>query len=262
MAFIKNVVFSAKWNSAFKAKTIASMITSTEFTSGKVKGDRVRVSSITGITVQDYVVGTPIVYNALGTAEIDVIMDKQKGVYVIVEDINEVQTDLNVMSEVVYDGTNKLTKQVDTDVLAQLDADATTNTDIITTGALTADNIVANLLAVTRVALNKVDAPNEGRYLVVSPENEALILTADIQLKDSGLGQNYIGSAMGIDIFWSNDLPAGKQLAGVKEASAFGASLSSMKGGTSETQVGDFLQITEVYGSKVVKRAVFSVIEA
>ena len=265
LAFIKNTIFSAKWNSAFKNKSITSYITTAEYgDNGMVKGNTIKVSAISGITVQDYVVGTEISYDSLATTEIEVLMDKQKGVFVIVEDIDEVQTNLDVMNEVVYDGTNKLVKQVDTDVLAQLTADAITNTDIIeyvNTG-LTRDNVLDELLIPARTALNSVDAPDEGRYLVVDPATEALIQGADLTLSDAGLEKNLIGRTMGISIYWSNDLPTGKMLAGVKEASAFGASLSKVKTGASEAQVGDFLQIIEVYGSKVLKRAVFSISQA
>lgn len=253
MSFIPNI-WANKWNLAFKERSLVMYITKTDFTSGQSKGDRVTVSRVSGGDVVDYVKGTPITYDSVISEDVIVQYDKQKLFAPLIEDIDEYQTNPSLMEGVLYDGANKMVKQVDTDVLAKIVADANTEGNTITAGAtLTKANVVDELLIPARQFLNAADAPDEGRYIVVDATTEGLIQGADLTLADAGLEKNLIGRTMGMSIYWSNNLPASRCVIGVQEATEFGKSIKKVKRLDSEDQVGEIVQMLDVYGSGVIK---------
>ncbi len=247
MAFTVQL-WANKWNIALRDNNILNYITTTEFTKGKVQGDRVKISKLSGLTVQNYVKGTSITYNNISSTDTDVIMDKNKLIAGVVEDIDEAQTNPSIMQGIITEAVGMANEQIVTDVLAQMVADGTG--DITLSAALTESNIKSNLLVPARAFLNTAKAPQTGRFMIVDPVTESLMQGLNLTNNAEGLACGLVGNIMGMDIFVSNLLPANKCIVGQKDATSFGASLSTMKTMPSESQVGEILQVLEVYGSK------------
>lgn len=263
MAFNVNI-FAKKWNYTLRDTSLLARIASTEFTTGQVRGDRVKVSALSGITVQDYVKGTAISYDSISSDDKDIIMDKSKIFAGIVEDIDEVQTNPNLLNGVIEEGVSNLTEQMDKDVFEQIVNDADANGDKIDLSGvtLTKDNVLEELLIPALTFLNTTKAAKDDRYMIVDPSTYSLIVGLDIAESDTGLGKGFGKNVMGMYIDYSNELPANRGIVGSKKSTGFGYSLSKVKTMDSETQVGTAIQALNVYGAKVIKNGVAEIIFA
>jgi P22 coat protein - gene protein 5. len=132
------------------------------------------------------------------------------------------------------------------------------------TGATTA-NILEALTAMHR-ALDEMDAPNDGRWVVWSPVFAQYLKYAQIvdnttggirELPNGRYGTGYLGNQLGFDHFVSNNVQTSGDdsfiMFGTRDAIAFAEQIEKMEAGRVEKQFGDYMKGLYVYGAKVVR---------
>lgn len=169
-------------------------------------------------TVANYVPGTGVSLTGDNSDYVNINNLKEKAV-------NEILDGLTV--EQAYDkpdyiaarleaAVEAIAEEIDKDLFAKLDADGTAATAVAFTNTVA----FAEILKI-KLALDKAKAPNEGRYLIVTPEVENEILSAPNLVLSTPTGDDilydgYLGNVFGFKVLRTNLLPAKVQMIGVQ----------------------------------------------
>ena len=118
------------------------------------------------------------------------------------------------------------------------------------------------VLVPLRTKLNKASVPTDGRFVIIDPDAEALLLldkrfiANGTAAGDARLLNGSIGYAAGFRVLVSNsDAVAGKAVAGVASACTVADQIVKVRGIESENWFGTRVQGLHVYGAKVVRPA-------
>ena len=248
---------------------------------------RIPTSSISP-AVGDYTVdGTiPSPTLAAGTTT-SLTIDKQKVAHVSVDDIDALQSRVDLLSDATARMGVKLAEQVDTDILAEVNTafDAGRRVAAIS-GNYTDDGFGAKWAgAVTALKrrMSEAHMPLEGRWMVVSPKTiegiELAILkgnlAGDLFLPATGEGvfrNGWAGSFMGFQVLVATNVPAGAQIASKAtdriyagqgtEAVTHAAQMTQVEAYRPDDTFASRVRALYVYGTQVVHADRLFIIEA
>ncbi|MBF9018958.1 MULTISPECIES: phage capsid protein [unclassified Oceanispirochaeta] len=238
---------------------------------GKVNGKQVHFSNIGAVTVSDYTKDTDISNQTLTDSGIDLDLNQQKYFSVNVDDVDDAQTDSNIMAEIIRKGTHGLKSSIDS-YIASLHAGAG-----ITTGLGSSTTPIeinsANVLTYLRTISRKLDEANADpstRWVVIPPfmKEDLLIALPALDTANSEiLATGYIGSLYGLKIYNSNNVvnttnAKYKVMAGDKDAFRFGMNIEKMEGLRNNAQFGDIVRALMVYGCKVTQASTLALLTA
>lgn len=167
----------------------------------------------TEVVVSDYDKANGIAGTASSTGYETILIDKDKAMNEIIDGYDSAAVPDNLVADRLDSGGYSLALQIDKDGGTVLLAAAPT----MGIAALTKDNVYANIVNV-RKALNKANIPDDGkRFLLVTPDCEALILTSPEFTAASNLGDKYketgaIGKIAGFNVILWNDSTANLQM--------------------------------------------------
>jgi len=284
-------IWSGKLVEKFYAATVLAAISNTDY-EGEIKnaGDSVRIRTKPTITIRDYRADGDLAVDRPEGSYLDLTIDQGKYFNLILDDVMEVQSDLNLMSMWADDASEQFKITVDTAVLKGLvnGAAATTNRGAAA-GAISGDiNLGVTStgpLAVTAApATNKVDVldmilrlgqvldeqniPETGRWLVIPTWVATLIKKSELrQAYLSGdsttmLRNGRLGMVDRFTIYVSNLLPSGTAggvasgehvvFAGHAHGLTFASQFTNMETLRSERTFGQLVRGLQVYGYKVV----------
>ncbi len=235
--------------------------------------DRLKLLQIGEVTVSDYSEDTDITYQRVSGAAQWLEIDKKKNFAFSVDDVESVQSNVDLISAYSQEAAYQMDDEVDSD-LASLHASAgvltnlgTTATPLTVTAAdSTGGNVgVLEMLRRIKVALekNNVRAPH---FLVLSADIAGRLAERNLTLYNvlqtqQAADNGYIGNFYGFNLFSSNNLsdlgnsttPKQKLLAGSNQAITFAYQISKVETirlqGSFKTGVRGLL----VYGRKVVR---------
>lgn len=171
----------------------------------KAFGDVVHINYFQNVTIGDKGAGTIMTYSNETEGKIDLTVDKHKYGAVRIDDIAEAQAKPNIRDGYTQKIGYGLAKAIDTDLLTLYSGVATTK------GYTTSKITLATLLDVVE-HFDDNDVPAEGRNLVVSAaQKRALLEITEIIRSDynggmAPLKSANIGSFLGMNIFWSNNV--------------------------------------------------------
>lgn len=173
-------IFSKLLQAKFYASSVLPAISNNDY-EGEIagKGDKVHIRTVPAVTVADYT-GT-LTYADLTTSTVELLIDQAKSYSFRADDVLKAQGDIDLMAEASKDAAESMRVAVETDVLANVVTGATTTIGQTT---ITAANILEKTLDMAK-ALDELNIPEEGRYVVLSPEFVSL-------LKQSELRQAYL----------------------------------------------------------------------
>lgn len=169
-------------------------------------GDIVHINYFQDVTVGDKAADTAVTFAANTEGKIDLTVNKHKYAAVRIEDVADAQSKPDIKAGYTQKIGYGLAKQIDTDLLALYSGCSTTK------GYTTSKITLATLLDIMQ-HLDENDVPDEDRYLVVSAaQKRALLEITEIIRNDynggiSPLKTASIGSFLGLQIFWSNNVP-------------------------------------------------------
>lgn len=142
------------------------------------------------------------------TTYLDVIIDKDKAVNEIIDGYDAAAVPDNLVADRLDSAAYSLALQIEKDATAVLESKATQYSD---TTALTKDTIYESIVGV-RTSMSKANVPNDNRrFLLVTPDVYALVLTSPEFIKASDLGDavvqtGAVGRIAGFNVYEDNTL--------------------------------------------------------
>lgn len=283
-------IWSGKLVEKFYAATVLSAISNTDY-EGEIKGegDKVKIRTKPTITIKDYRADGDLEVERPTGSIVELNIDQGKYFNLILDDVMEVQSDLNLMSMWADDASEQFKITVDTAVLKGMIGGAVTANRGATAGAISGDiNLGVTStgpLAVTAApATNKVDVldlilrlgqvldeqniPETGRWIVLPTWMATLVKKSELrQAYLSGdpttmLRNGRLGMVDRFTLYVSNLLPAGTGgglaageyavFAGHAHGLTFASQFTKMETLRSERTFGQLVRGLQVYGYKVI----------
>jgi len=256
-------VFSKLLQAKFYKQSVLPMISNTDY-EGEIsgQGDKVTIRTVPAVTINDY--SGSITTQELETAKIELLIDKAKYYSFKVDDVLAAQADIDLLEAASSDAAEGMRVAVETDVLANVAAGATTVESSTTT--ITASNVLERILIAAKT-LDEANIPEEGRFFVLSPEFASLLKQSDLRQANltgdgtSPLRNGEIGMVDRFTVYQSNMLlvdssgatsGATNCLAGHPKAISFASQFTNTETVRMESTFGDQVRGLKVYGSKVV----------
>lgn len=229
------------------------------------QGDTVRIVSVSRPTVQDYVKGsTTIVPEQLTDAQRALLIDQAKFFAFEVDDIDSAQSvdGGRLMSEAADEAAYALRDVADRFVAGLYTGVQAANS--LGTVAVTTDALAYTQLRKLKTKLDEASVPTEGRYVIVPPWYEGLLLEndkfvrADASGSTTGLRNGVIGRALGFDVLVSNNTPnpTGDDnvvMAGYPGAISYAEQIVKTEVYRPQDSFSDALKGLHVYGAKLIR---------
>jgi hypothetical protein len=274
-------IWSKKLIQKFYDATVLAAISNTDY-EGEIRnqGDKVIIRTIPSLSINDYSSGQTLVNQLPESTTVELLIDKGKYWSAVLDDVQNVQSDIELMNMWAQDASEQMKIAIDTDVLGSIVPDfsadnvgatagrISNNINLGVTGAplaLTRENIVDTIVDMGQV-LDEQNRPETGRFLVMPFWATALLKKSD--LKDASLTgdsvspmrNGRIGMIDRFTIYQSNNLPAvtdgGKNcfsiMGGVKNGLTFASQLTKTESLRAESTFGNIMRGLQVYGFKVV----------
>jgi len=273
-------IWSKKLIEKFYANTVLTAISNTNY-EGEIKnqGDKVHIRTVPSLSINDYESGQTLVNQRPESSTVELLIDKGKYWSAIVDDVQDVQSDIGLMNMWAQDAAEQMKIKIDTQVLASIKADVAAankgatagalsgNIDLGATGAslaVTKTNILDTILYMGQV-LDEQNRPESGRFLVLPYWATTLLKMSDIKdasLTSDGsspLRNGRVGMIDRFTIYQSNNLPHVTDtnecfdfIAGVKQGLTFASQLTKTEQLRAESTFGNIMRGLQVYGHKVI----------
>lgn len=255
--FVKNV-YALEVVEAFKEKSLISVLAEGRYEVGKV-GKTVTLNNIVSGTIRAYTGIDNFTWEDADAAQQVISLDQKSYYAVKFESEDEFITDFSIQEAYKADMATQFAEEVDTWAFEAVRDGAGDLLNLEGT-TLTAANILTSLFVPLVTKFNTQKVPAGERKLIVTPEVDALLIQADILSKNEGIqSDNYSGTVMGIDVYWSNLLPANEITGTIQDMIAFTprafgyyTSLSEMDFVKIQDGFGYGLKGIEIYGGDVV----------
>jgi hypothetical protein len=286
-------LWHGKWNVKFYDATLLAAIANTDYQGAISKqGDKVIIRNLPDIEIGDYVIGQSLPPSQRPVAStIELLIDKAKYFRFAIDDIDAVQTDMELMNSWMDDATQQSKIVIDTDILGGMVADvaagnqgatAGVNSALFNLGTATASvgittaNAVDYLLALGTV-LDEQNIPEQGRFVVLPPwfvnrlkrsELKQAYLTGD---SVTPLRNGKVGMIDRFEVYSSNLQSTGTDnaskvytniIAGHKVATTFASQMTKMESIRAESSFAQQVRGLQVYGYKVVKPEALALLRA
>ena len=277
-------IWSGKLIENFYDATVLAAISNTDY-EGEIRqyGDTVNIRTTPEITIRDYVKGQTLIVENPDKPKLQLVIDKGEYFSCVEDDVDKVQSDINLMDTWSKDASERMKIKIDQRVLTDiLTGIASTNKgatageqsssfNLGTTGApLTVTNdgassttSIVDLLVDMGTVLDEANAPEADRFVVIPAKMAGLIKKSE--LKDAALTgdsmsivrNGRLGMVDRFTIYVSHNLyvSSGKYniIAGHKMGFTFASQMTNMETIRSESTFGNIIRGLQVYGYKVVK---------
>ena len=297
-------LWSNKLNAKFFANTMLSEISNTSW-EGEIKnqGDSIRIRTAPSIVIDDYAgAGTTLTTRVPVPIYTDLQINKGKYFSVQVNDVLAHQADIDLMETFTDDAAKQLKIAIENEAFFQwfftegpAAANAGGNAGKISAGydlgedtapiqQSTAGNLLKLILRMS-AALDEQNVPEEGRWLLISPNDRHILMQTEIAQayftgdNSSIVRTGKIGMLDRFTVYVSNLLPHGTTskatvaglsavstgatlsnakprrmlVAGTKDACAFASQITKTEPLRNQTDFGDIVRGLSVYGRKVIK---------
>ena len=286
------VLWSTKLIEKFYASTVLAAISNTDYEGEiKNKGDTIVIRTKPTITIKDYKADGLLEIERPASNIVEMKIDKGKYFNLILDDVYEVQSDLNMMNMWSDDAAQQFKIVVDTEILKGLLGQADQWNKGTTAGAIsknvnlgvtgtplqivarnpagTAGKIeIVDLLVRLGQVLDEQNIPETGRWVVIPSWISSQIKMSE--LRDASLTGDSVsilrngrlGMVDRFTIYVSNLLPSGTAaglaagewviFAGTQHALTFASQINKVETLRSELTFGQLLRGLQVYGAKVL----------
>ena len=255
-------VFSKLLQAKFYSSSVLPAISNTDY-EGEIsgQGEKVVIRTVPTININDYT--GSITNQELTTSKVELLIDKAKYYSFKMDDVLEAQSDINMLDAATTDAAEQMRVAVETNVLASSITGATTvqgQTDITKT------NILGKILEAGK-ALDELNIPEEGRYMVLSPTFVSLLKESELRQAyltgdaTSPLRNGQVGMVDRFTIYQSNMLFTATSgtdngythiLAGHPKALCFASQFTNTETVRLESTFGSAVRGLKVFGSKIV----------
>ena len=277
-------IWSGKLIENFYDATVLASISNTDY-EGEIRsmGDTVNIRTQPNITIRDYVKGQNLVVENPDKPKLQLVIDKGEYFSCVEDDIDKVQTDVNLMDMWSKDASEQMKIKIDQRVLTDMLPDIGTlnrgatagaksaSFDLGTAGApltVTKDGAdsttsVIDLIVDMGTVLDEANCPESDRFLVIPAKMAGLIKKSE--LKDASLSGDSVtplrngrlGMVDRFTIYVSHNLNVTggntSLIAGHKMGFTFASQMTEMETLRAQSTFGDIIRGLQVYGYKVVK---------
>lgn len=285
------VLWSGKLQVKFYQSTVLSAITNNDW-EGEIKdtGDKVTIRTIPSITISTYSKGQSLTSQVPSAAVVELLIDNGRYFQVVVDDVDDIQSDLKLMDIFTNDASQQMKISIDTAVLLGIknlahasnqgatagvlsanvalgDGNAGDGSATLASVQLTKSNVVEKIVGMGQV-LDESNVPETGRWLVIPAWMGALIKQSD--LKDASITgdsqtpmrNGRLGQIDRFTLYVSNLLPkvsANTTLggtyvyAGTNDAITFASQITKVESLRSTATFGNIVRGLNVFGYKVIK---------
>ena len=255
-------VFSKLLQAKFYSSSVLPAISNTDY-EGEIsgQGEKVVIRTVPTININDYT--GSITNQELTTSKVELLIDKAKYYSFKMDDVLEAQSDINMLDAATTDAAEQMRVAVETNVLASSITGATTITG---QEDITASNVLTKILDIGK-ALDELNIPEEGRYMVLSPTFVSLLKQSELRQAyltgdaTSPLRNGQVGVVDRFTIYQSNMLFTAASgadsgythiLAGHPKALCFASQFTNTETVRLESTFGSAVRGLKVYGSKIV----------
>lgn len=274
-------IWASKLIENFYDTTVLAAISNTDY-EGSISafGDKVNIRTVPELTVRPYAKGMTLTVERPDKPKITLDIDQGDYFAAIEDDVDKIQSDINLMDTWSKDASERMKIAIDQKVLANIPAQvhaANTGNSAgrisgsIALGAaaapvqLTRTNVL-DILIDAGQCLNEQNCPPDNRFAVIPAWVASLIKKSD--LKDasfSGDGVSMarngrIGSIDGLTLYISHNVlktldtvNCFSLLVGHKMGLTFASQMTNMESIRAESTFGNIIRGLQVYGYKVVK---------
>ena len=271
-------IWSGKLIENFYDATVLAAISNTNY-EGEIRrmGDTVNIRTTPEITIKTYVKGQTLSVENPDKPKIQLVIDKGEYFACIEDDVDKVQSDVNMMDTWSKDASERMKIKIDqrvlTDILPDISAlnkgatagRITGNINLGTTGtpvAITKTNVLDYIVDMGTV-LDEANAPESDRFLIIPAKMAGFIKKSD--LKDASLTGDSVsvlrngrlGMIDRFTLYMSHNLSvtSGKFsiISGHKMGFTFASQMTEMESIRAESTFGNVIRGLQVYGYKVVK---------
>jgi len=275
-------VWSAKLIQNFYDATVLAAISNTDY-DGEIKsfGDKVNIRTTPELTIRDYQKGMQLQVERPDKPKLTLNIDQGDYFAAIEDDVDKIQSDVNLMDAWSRDASEKMKIKIDAKVLTGLlpgisaiNQGATAgrisgNINLGATGSpvqITKTNVVDYIVDLGTV-LDEANAPESNRWLVIPAWIAAMIKKSDV--KDASLTgdsqtplrNGRIGMIDRFEVYVSHNLNRVNDstfncfsvLAGHKMGLTFASQMTEMESLRAESTFGNIVRGLQVYGYAVVK---------
>ena len=271
-------IWSGKLIENFYDATVLAAISNTNY-EGEIRkmGDTVNIRTTPEITIKTYVKGQTLSVENPDKPKIQLVIDKGEYFACIEDDVDKVQSDVNMMDTWSKDASERMKIKIDqrvlTDILPSISAlnkgatagRITANINLGTTGspvAITKTNVLDYIVDMGTV-LDEANCPEADRFLVVPAKMAGFIKKSD--LKDASitgdsvsvLRNGRLGMIDRFTVYVSHNLSvsSGKFsiISGHKMGFTFASQMTEMESLRAESTFGNVIRGLQVYGYQVIK---------
>jgi hypothetical protein len=271
-------IWSGKLIENFYDATVLAAISNTNY-EGEIRrmGDTVNIRTTPEITIKTYVKGQTLSVENPDKPKIQLVIDKGEYFACIEDDVDKVQSDVNMMDTWSKDASERMKIKIDqrvlTDILPDISAlnkganagRITGNINLGTTGSPVAisKSTVLDYIVDMGTVLDEANAPEGDRFLIIPAKMAGMIKKSD--LKDASLTGDSVsvlrngrlGMIDRFTLYMSHNLSvtSGKFsiIAGHKMGFTFASQMTEMESIRAESTFGNVIRGLQVYGYKVVK---------
>ena len=271
-------IWSGKLIENFYDATVLAAISNTDY-EGDIRshGDTVNIRTTPEITIRTYVKGQTLTVENPDKPKIQLLIDKGGYFACIEDDVDKIQSDVDLMDKWSKDASERMKIKIDERVLANIVTEVSSNNEGATAGrisgdinlgvtstpvALTSANVLEYIVDMGTV-LDEANAPESDRFLVIPAKMAGLIKKSD--LKDASLTgdsqsvmrNGRLGMIDRFTLYMSHNLPVSSGefdlIAGHKMGFTFASQMTEMETLRAESTFGDIVRGLQVYGYKTVK---------
>lgn len=270
-------IWSGKLAPKWYKTTVFGSIANTDY-EGEVrnKGDKVQIRLRPTITISDYEVGGGLTYEKPTSTAIQLELNRAKYFGVECNDVDRIQSDLQLMDEFSDDASEQMQITIDSDVLGGIYSSASATNAGATAGTIsssynlgtaaaarsvTSSNIL-HVIAEHGAVLDEANVPQTGRWIVIPVWMCYRVKVSD--LKDASLAgdgtsifrNGRLGMLDRFEVYMSNNLNVSGSntdiIAGHKQAVTFASQITQVETLKNPNDFGDIVRGLNVYGYKVV----------
>jgi hypothetical protein len=262
-------IWSARILSNLSKFHVAGAICNRDYEGDTASGDSVKITSITDPTITAYT-GADMTPEDIDDATRSLLLDQKQSFNFYLDDVERAQS-VNggaILQEAIDRASYGLANVLDAYVLANLatDASAAAPDHKIAEATISTSSDAYDLLVNMAVLLDEANVEQGSRWAVITPALYGKILK-DTRFVGSGdavaagvRSNGLVGSAAGLRIYRSNNLPAGPgagagtaMLAGSTSCSTLAEQVRSVEAYRVEKKFADGVKGLHVYGHKVTR---------
>lgn len=264
--FIPEIWSARLQNHLDKSHVFANLVN--RYYEGEIKdyGDTVKIGRVGNVSVKEYTRNQNIAAaDQLNMEQVVMKIDQAQYYNFYIDDVDNAQIRTPIMDKAMQRAAYALSDTID-NYLAKIMKDNIgsnhTGGSESAGGKITAANVYQKLVDL-KVKMDTANIPSIGRFIVVPPEFEGLMLMdtrfagAYSSKSEGALTNGFIGRAVGFDIYVSNNCPKSSNtyacIASIKDSTTFAEQVTKTEAYRPQSAFSDAIKGLAVYGAKVTE---------